>query len=113
LNKYRTACRFGPARGKARVGPRQESLFLRFRPADLTGIRRVEIKQEEKQLHQQFQSGENLTTTILIEGYELVFWKKESILVDCANIRTVTRELSGLMGTEILPVHLSSLREGD
>jgi len=61
----------------------------------------------------QFQSGENLITAISIEGYELAFWKKGSTLVDCKDIKTLSRDLSDLVGVKILPVHLSSLREGD
>ena len=36
-----------------------------------------------------------------------------STLVDCTNIKTVSHDLSDLIGVEILPVHLSSLKEGD
>jgi len=60
-----------------------------------------------------FQNGENLITTISIEGYELAFWKRGSVLVDCMEIKTVSHDLSDMIGVEILPVHLSSLREGD
>ena len=36
-----------------------------------------------------------------------------STLVDCPNIKTISHDLSDLIGVEILPVHLSSLKEGD
>ena len=61
----------------------------------------------------QFQNGGDLITTISVEGYELAFWKKVSTMVDCTDIKTVSHDLSDLIGVEILPVHLSSLREGD
>lgn len=34
-------------------------------------------------------------------------------LVDCSNLRKIAAKLSRVVGKEILPVHLSALKEGD
>lgn len=73
----------------------------------------VDWEETENPHIKQFQNGENLIIRISIEGYELAFWKKGSTLVDCADIKTISHDLPDLIGVEILPVHLSSLREGD
>lgn len=60
-----------------------------------------------------YQNGDSVITAIFIEGYALAFWEKTSTLVDCTDIKSVSAVLSHITGKEILPVHLSSLREGD
>lgn len=60
-----------------------------------------------------FKNSDSEITAIYIAGYDLAFWRKASILVDCTDIRTVSLELSRITRREILPAHLSSLREGD
>lgn len=57
--------------------------------------------------------GNDTLTMVSIEGFDLGFWNSNSGLVDCSDIRSRSRTLSKMIGREILPVHLSSLREGD
>ncbi len=52
-------------------------------------------------------------TMVSIEGFDLGFWNSNSGLVDCSDIHSRSSTLSKMIGREILPVHLSSLREGD
>jgi hypothetical protein len=48
-----------------------------------------------------------------VEGFNLAFWKDSGKLVDCSNLRKIAAKLSRVVGKEILPVHLSALKEGD
>ena len=57
--------------------------------------------------------GNDTLTMVSIEGFDLGFWNSNSGLVDCSDIRSRSSTLSRMIGREILPVHLSSLREGD
>jgi hypothetical protein len=57
--------------------------------------------------------GNNTLTMVSIEGFDLGFWNSNSGLVDCSDIHSRSSTLSKMIGREILPVHLSSLREGD
>lgn len=59
------------------------------------------------------QYNENTLIMISVEGFNLGFWSNDSKLVDCSEIRPVSMRLSKIIGKEVLPVHLSSLREGD
>ena len=60
-----------------------------------------------------FRNGDNTLILISIEGFDIAFWKKKDTLVDCTDIKRLTRELSHITGTEITGVYLSLLREGD
>ncbi len=57
--------------------------------------------------------GNDTLTMVSIEGFDLGFWNSNSGLVDCSDIYSRSNALSKMIGREILPVHLSSLREGD
>jgi len=58
--------------------------------------------------------GSDTLTIISVEGFDLGFWNScDSGLVDCFNIRSQSTALSKMIGKEILPVYLTSLREGD
>ena len=73
----------------------------------------VDGQETENPCIKQLRHRNNLITMISIEGYELAFWEVASTLVDCTDIKTVSTVLSRLLGVEILPIHLSSLKEGD
>lgn len=60
-----------------------------------------------------FINGKHEIIRVSIEGYELGFWKNNSEMVDFDTNGLHVSELSRVLGQQIVPVHLHSLREGD
>jgi hypothetical protein len=60
-----------------------------------------------------FRNENDMLIMFSVEGFNLAFWKDSGKLVDCSNLRKIAAKLSRVVGKEILPVHLSALKEGD
>lgn len=78
-------------------------------------LRYLNVELDDTETHQVkfFKNGDNTLILISIEGFDIAFWKKKEGLVDCTDIKRLTRELSHIVGTEITGVYLSLIREGD
>lgn len=60
-----------------------------------------------------FRNGNDEITLISIEGFDIAFWKNNGELIDCSNIRALSKKLSQITGKELVEAHFSSIREGD
>jgi len=78
-------------------------------------LRNIDVKWENTETPQikRFYKKDDTLILISIEGFEIAFWTNGNNLVDCSDIKRLSRKLSQVTSKEIVGAHFLSIKEGD